>query len=392
MTTIGYVRVSTEEQAREGYSLKAQKIFIEQYAKEHNINELKILSDNGYSAKDDNRPNYRELIHLIKKKKIKNIIIHKIDRLSRNITDFNNFVNLCSNNNINLISITDNINFNSAIGRGTSNIMISIAQMEREQISERTKAGYIAMLENGEYPFGGKLPLGISKDQNKKLFYNEDIEIIKKIFDLESNKFSFVEIKNKINTEYGNIIRSKDGVERIIKNDLYRGFIIYEGKRYELLKPLIRNKILATGKSIRKKKLANHNYFFHKYLKDDFYVSTKIKKLKTTGEKKEYKYYIHKKEKFKFSEKNLIILLIDNIKIYTEEIEFQKKVMKKKLKDLYLLNQITEKEAKIKLKNLEKDIKILALMEKFKGLEVNAKGEVEVVLLNNNIINFTLNK
>ncbi len=98
---------------------------------------------------------------LIKSKEISTIIIHKIDRLSSNITDFNNFVNLCSLNNINLISITDSINFNSAVGRGTSNIMISIAQMEREQISERTKAGYIAMLENGEYPFGGKLPLGM---------------------------------------------------------------------------------------------------------------------------------------------------------------------------------------------------------------------------------------
>ncbi|MFV0288442.1 MAG: recombinase family protein, partial [Mycoplasmatales bacterium] len=87
--------------------------------------DLTILEDNGYSAKDENRPRYKKLLNLIKSKEISTIIIHKIDRLARNIIDFNNFVNLCSANNINLIDITDNINFNSAVGRGTSNIMIS---------------------------------------------------------------------------------------------------------------------------------------------------------------------------------------------------------------------------------------------------------------------------
>lgn len=108
---------------------------------------MTLFEDKGYSAGNENRPKYKELLKLINNKKVNCLIIHKIDRLSRNVVDFNNLVNICVDNGVNLISITDNVNFNSAVGRGTSNIMISIAQMEREQIGERTKNGYVGMLE-----------------------------------------------------------------------------------------------------------------------------------------------------------------------------------------------------------------------------------------------------
>ncbi|MFV0379764.1 MAG: recombinase family protein [Anaerorhabdus sp.] len=239
--TIGYTRVSTEEQARDGYSLKAQRLFIEQYASESKFKGLNILEDNGYSAKDENRPRYKKLLNLIKYKEISTIIIHKIDRLSKNITDFNNFVNLCSANNVNLTFITDSINFNSAVGRGTYNIMISIDQMEREQISERTKAGYIVMLENGEYPFGGKLPLGISKTKDKKLYYNEDINIVKKIKDLNLyDKVSLKEIETIMKNKYPNknLKWGKSSVERILKNPIYQGIITYNDNEYRFLDSL----------------------------------------------------------------------------------------------------------------------------------------------------------
>ncbi len=140
--SVGYIRVSTKEQAREGYSLAAQKKIVENYASGiMDIKNINMYIDDGYSAKDGKRPRYMKLLKLIKEDKVENIIIYKADRVSRNIIDFNNLMNLCQEHNVNLISINDNINFNSAVGRCVANIIMSFAQMEREQISERTITG-----------------------------------------------------------------------------------------------------------------------------------------------------------------------------------------------------------------------------------------------------------
>ncbi len=127
---IGYIRVSTQEQAEGKNSLVNQRVDIEKYFKENNIKDYEILADEGYSAGSENRPSYKLILNMIELKQITMLVFHKIDRINRTLIDYNKLMDRCIPKGIKLISVIDNINLDSAVGRGTSNIQMSIAQME----------------------------------------------------------------------------------------------------------------------------------------------------------------------------------------------------------------------------------------------------------------------
>src|SRR5690349_1551274 len=116
MRTAIYTRVSTNEQANEGFSLQAQYERLVDFVNMQRWDLTRIYTDPGVSAKDLNRPGVKEMIDDLKSGKFDAIIVHKLDRLTRNISDLYNLVELVNKLNVKLISISENIDTSTPMG------------------------------------------------------------------------------------------------------------------------------------------------------------------------------------------------------------------------------------------------------------------------------------
>lgn len=158
MKAIGYVRVSTDEQAREGISLANQRAKIEAYCQFHGLDLAGTIEDEGKSAKDLNREGMKGLVDLIERRRIKAVIVYKLDRLSRKVIDTLRLIELMEKQGVAFHSITEKIDTRSAMGRFFLNIMASLAQMERDLISERTRDALRHKIRQGQR--AGQVPYG----------------------------------------------------------------------------------------------------------------------------------------------------------------------------------------------------------------------------------------
>jgi site-specific DNA recombinase len=159
MRAIGYVPVSTEEQALTGVLLDAQEEKIKAYciAKEWDL--IRVVRDSGYSAKDLNRPRIQEIISGCKKKDFEVVVILKLDRLTRSVKDLIYLVeDVFKKNDVAFSSLQDNFDTATANGRMVMNILATLAQWERDIISERTRDAMQFMRKDmkliGAVPFG----------------------------------------------------------------------------------------------------------------------------------------------------------------------------------------------------------------------------------------------
>ena len=124
--------------------------------------ECVVYSDNGFSGKNTDRPEYQRMIEDIKDKKIDKVIVYKLDRISRSILDFSNMMNLFQKLNVAFISATEHFDTSSPMGRAMLNICIVFAQLERETIQQRVADAYSSRSKKGFY-MGGKIPYGYTK-------------------------------------------------------------------------------------------------------------------------------------------------------------------------------------------------------------------------------------
>lgn len=165
MRTIGYIRVSTEEQCREGVSLDAQKAKIEAYCGLHGLDLIAIIEDAGISGKTiSKRPGIQEVIARLQDGEASGLVVVKLDRLSRSTRDILDFVDRTEKNGWELHSINEKLDTGSAAGRFTVTILSALAQMESEQIGERTKAALDHKRTNGDYL--GAPPYGFEAKEN----------------------------------------------------------------------------------------------------------------------------------------------------------------------------------------------------------------------------------
>ena len=158
MNAIGYVRVSTDEQAREGVSLENQKEKIAAYCGLNDLVLAEIIEDAGKSAKSLNRDGMRRLLSLVKRREISAVIVYKLDRLSRSVKDTITLIETFEKHHTAFHSVQDRIDTRSATGRFFLNIMSSLAQMERELIGERTRDALSLKIIKGERV--GQVPYG----------------------------------------------------------------------------------------------------------------------------------------------------------------------------------------------------------------------------------------
>ena len=230
-----YIRVSTEDQAREGFSLPEQEKRLRAMCEYKGYEIYKLYKDAGISAKTGNtRPAFEELLQDIRDKKCNTIVVLKLDRLTRSVFDLEGIMNFLEENNAYLDCANEEINTTNSSGKMVARLLTTVSQNEIERTSERTKFGLAGAIKAGHIP--GKCPLGYYRDKDKTLkIDNTTKDVVLRIFELYLEGKSYQTIANIFNKEkvlYPNEKHWIDStINRIINNKTYIGD--YERYKYD---------------------------------------------------------------------------------------------------------------------------------------------------------------
>ena len=226
-----YMRVSTEDQAREGFSLPEQKERLEAYCKFKGFVIKDYYTDAGISAKTGNyRPEFERLKEDIKSKRINTIIALKLDRITRSIFDWEKLMTFLDENDAYIDCANDEVNTTNANGKMVSRILMSVSQQEIERTSERTKVGLAGAIKQGHIPH--QAPLGY-KHENKKLVIDHlTKDVVIRIFELYHKGMSYQKISTLFNKEQvlGKTNWRDSSIVAILENEIYKGDFVH-GKR-----------------------------------------------------------------------------------------------------------------------------------------------------------------
>jgi DNA invertase Pin-like site-specific DNA recombinase len=201
--------------------------------------------DGGYSGGTIERPALKQLMNDIAAQKIDVIVVYKVDRLSRSLHDFAQMMVIFDKHQVSFVSVTQQFNTTTSMGRLTLNILLSFAQFEREVTGERIRDKISASKQKGMW-MGGSPPLGYRVEDRKLLIDTSEIELVKKIFISYANNPSLVQLSNQLNAEGHTAKRwqSQTGnwnggqpftpkyIHRVLTNAIYRGQITHKNKTY----------------------------------------------------------------------------------------------------------------------------------------------------------------
>lgn len=262
MRSIG---VSTENQAKEGFSLPEQKERLEALCKFKGYKIYDYYTDAGISAKTGNhRPEFDRLIEDAKNKKINTIIALKLDRLSRSIYDWENLLKTSEKYGFDLVCANDDINTTTANGKMVTRIMMSVSQNEIERTSERTKAGMAGAIKKGHIP--AVCPIGYKRVDKKLVPDPLTKDIVIRIFNLYFEGNSYSTIANIFNKE--KVLDKTDWrdvrILKILSNEIYKGDYV-SGKTlnkpvyYEnVVEPIVSKELWENCQAQKKKNQKNY--------------------------------------------------------------------------------------------------------------------------------------
>lgn len=201
LRVIGLCRVSTEEQATNGQSLGVQRDKIEGYAKLYDLNLVRVIVDAGVSAKTLDRPGLQEALAKLRKGEADGLVIAKLDRLTRSVGDWQELIDdyFGEKAGKQLFSVSDCIDTRTAAGRLVLNVLLSVAQWEREAIGERTKEVLGAMRKrhmriSRHTPYGRNLEEGGHLSRNA-----QEGEVIKRMVTMRREGLTFRAIAAELN-------------------------------------------------------------------------------------------------------------------------------------------------------------------------------------------------
>ncbi len=181
-----YTRVSTEHGLDQEFnSLDAQYDAASAYIKSQTHAGWTLIrsryDDGGYSGGSTDRPDLQKLLDDIRARKIDVIVVYKVDRLTRSLADFAKLVELFDAHGVSFVSVTQQFNTTTSMGRLTLNVLLSFAQFEREVTSERIRDKIAASKRKGIW-VGGTLPLGYEMKDGKIAVVEEEAELVRSIF------------------------------------------------------------------------------------------------------------------------------------------------------------------------------------------------------------------
>lgn len=217
-----YVRVSTEEQAINGDSLRTQREELTKYALKNGFHIYGIYEDDGFSATNLKRPALQRLLKDVEQNKINRILITKLDRLSRGVRNYYKVLDVLDEHGVFWQTIFEKYDSSTASGRLHINIMLSVAENESAQTSERIRSVFKTKVESKEL-ISGKIPVGL-KRQDKKLVIDEDKkQVVLDAFQFYKETTSAYQTFQKLDLKYPELQLNYMRVYRILTNKLYIG-------------------------------------------------------------------------------------------------------------------------------------------------------------------------
>lgn len=222
-----YIRVSTEDQAREGFSLGEQEEKLRALCKYKGFEIFKVYKDAGISAKDmKNRPAFQQMLEDMKNGLINYIVAYKLDRVTRSVRDLEVLISTLEKHNCYLICDRDDVNTSTANGRFFVRMLTVLSQLEIEIVSERTKFGMTGAIKAGH--IAGPCPIGYYRDTDKTFkIDNATKDIVLRIFNLYLEGKSYQTIANIFNEEKILFPEKKKWtdavISRIVNNRIYVG-------------------------------------------------------------------------------------------------------------------------------------------------------------------------
>lgn len=233
-----YVRVSTTEQANEGYSIQAQTERLKNYAKAKDYFIIKTYTDPGFSGAKLDRPALQEMIKDIENNQIDIVLVYKLDRLSRSQKNTLFLIeDVFLKNNVDFVSMQESFDTTSAFGRAMIGILSVFAQLERDTITERMGMGRTERAKEGYFHGGGgtsKTPVGYDYVDGLLQVNEYEAEIIRYIFGLYISGKGINSISDTIRDKFPS--KRKFGVSLvrgILTNNLYVGLIKFNNEVYE---------------------------------------------------------------------------------------------------------------------------------------------------------------
>lgn len=239
MKCIVYVRVSTDEQAKHGYSIAAQLEKLEAYCISQGWELTEKYVDEGYSAKDLHRPYFEKMMNKVKQGDVDILLVYRLDRLTRSVMDLYKILKVLDDNNCMFKSATEVYDTTNAMGRLFITLVAAIAQWERENLGERVRLGMEKKTKLGKWK-GGTPPYGY-KIENKQLVINEDEQdVVKTVFEL-SKTLGFYTIAKQLSLKGFSTRKGGewhvDSVRDIANNPVYAGYLTFNQNFKEYKRP-----------------------------------------------------------------------------------------------------------------------------------------------------------
>lgn len=243
-----YTRKSSEEGLEQDFnSLDAQREACEAYIKsqKHEGWELikKQYNDGGFSGGTMNRPAFQELLKDVETGEVDIVVVYKVDRLTRSLMDFAKIVDVFDKHETSFVSITQQFNTTTSMGRLTLNILLSFAQFEREVTGERIRDKFAASKKKGMW-INGMPPMGYVKKDGKLEIELKEAKVVKLIFEKYLEIGTVPELvtylkENNIHTRSGKNFY-KGHLYKILQNKTYIGKIVHKNNIYDgLHEPII---------------------------------------------------------------------------------------------------------------------------------------------------------
>ncbi|GAA4717173.1 recombinase family protein [Brevibacillus fulvus] len=221
-----YIRVSTEEQAREGFSIAAQQERLTAFIRSQSWEVADLYIDEGYSAKNLERPEMQRLLRDIRKQLVDIVVVYRLDRLTRSVLDLYRLLQEFDRYGVNFRSCTEVYDTTTAIGRLFITLVAALAQWERENLAERVKMGMEQMAQEKKRP-GGPSPYGYEIQNGMLVPQPFEAEIVKLIFAKFLSGASLQQIARQLN-QLG--LRGKTGaawspttLSHLLQNHVYYG-------------------------------------------------------------------------------------------------------------------------------------------------------------------------